>query len=81
VKGAVTGFDIVPLSEVPNSVRVKGNEPSQAQLKRMPRKRDNGPKLARAVRDKARSDGVISGVPPVCERNRNAKSAAERPVG
>jgi hypothetical protein len=53
MKGAVTGFDIVPLSEVPGSVRVKGNKLSQAQLKKMLRKRNNGPKLARAVRDKA----------------------------
>jgi hypothetical protein len=53
MKGAVTGFDIVPLCEVPGSIRVKGNKPSQAQLKKMPRKRNNGPELARAVRDTA----------------------------
>jgi hypothetical protein len=81
MKGAVTGFDIVPLSEVPNSVRVKGNKPSQAQLKRMPRKRDNGQNSLVPCEARQASDGVVSGVPPVCERNRNAKSATERPVG
>jgi hypothetical protein len=52
MKGAVTGFDIVPLSEVPAKIQVKENKRSQTQMKKVPRKWNNRPELARAVRDK-----------------------------
>jgi hypothetical protein len=53
MKGANTGFEIIPLSEVPtNVVPIKQEKPSQAQLKKVRRRRNDSPDVASAFPDR-----------------------------
>jgi hypothetical protein len=52
MKGASTGFEIVPLSEVrTNVVSIKQGQPSQAQLKQVPGRRNDSQEAVSAFPD------------------------------